>query len=514
MNLKKNVFSHLMWFVYSAAVCVGVLWILVVFGSRVGYTKIEGFAFGAVWLLVCGWIVFIRKQHTEEDAEHEPRRHPVPKIVKEILLAVLLLAVGLFVRVQGLTSNVEGTSYYELAKVAEGQTIPSVVHGAVYIYLEVLHLVYLLFGNKLVAGVWLQIVLLAITGGFLYAAVRKMAGALPALASLAFLMVGPYMMGESLILSPQIFFLAIYAIALFLSALCIAGKKRSVTCLLTGLLVGAVCYFDVMGVTLLFFLLCGILMQKSDEQEPISGRLLGGLLALIGGIVGFLLLIGMDSVTSGKTFLNVLSAWGQLYQPSVFTFPDFLNFSGITVEMVVLLLFLPLGVMSYWFNRETEKSSPWILATIVLLILTCFGMTTEEMNGAMQFYMFFAVMAGISVSGVIELSQRKEADSLNINRNKKKQHADEKNNVEDKNKEEEVQAEETAAAEQEELTPAEIALDKILEEGKQPKVAFLENPLPLPKTHVKKVLDYDIVDIHPTLNCYDVRVPINDDFDV
>lgn len=494
MNLKKNVFSHLMWFIYSALVCVGLMGISVVLTNRVGYSKAEGFMMCGLWLLACAWVVYFRKKQSEND-EEDQKHSRLPAVVVEGFFVILLFVFGIFLRVQGLVNIGEPNAYHEFALVAEGKTIPTIVHGAVYFYLKLLHFVYLLFGNKLVAGIWLQIVLLLIAGVFLYFTVRRMAGAVSAVIMLAFLMMGSCMMQESLVLSPQLFFFVVYAVALYLCTLCMVGGKQPLTCALTGLMLAFVCYLDIMGVTLLFFLVCGLLMGKSEEPEPLTARLLGGLSALVGCVVGFVVFIIMDAIGSGKAIVNVLGAWWELYAPSAFAIPESLTISEINAEMVILLLLLPIGVAGYWFKRESEKQSVWILTTLVLLLMAAFGMTTEEMDGSIQFTLMFAVLAGVSLSGVFSFGEdRPLVLAIPVSHKVHKVHTEE---YEDSDL-----PEEEFYAEPEESTQ------------QTPKVTLLENPLPLPKAHVKKTLDYDIVDIHPTLNCFDIRVAANDDYDI
>lgn len=507
MKLKKNVFSHIMWFVYSALVCVGLLGMSSALSNWAGYTKGEGFTICGLWVIVCGWIVFFRKQHLE-NTDYKQRVSRVQALVIEILFAVLLLVAGIFLRVQSIGEAESGAGYFELAKVAEGQNIPPVVHGAAYIYLNLLHMVFLVFGNIFQAGVWLQIVLLAVAGIFLYLTVRKVSGVIASSVMLTFVAVGPLMIDKSLALSPELLFLAIYAVALFLSTLCIGGKKHPVSCLLAGLLVGLICYLDIMGVTLLLFVLCGILVTRSDESRTFPMRLLGGLLALVGSLVGFLLFIAMDSLISAKDFLDVLMAWGQLYKPSAFVLPEALSISVPTVEKVLLLLLLPIGAVSYWFVRDKERQSIWIVTLISMILMTCFGMTTAEMDGMIQIYLILAVLAGTSISSIysfgVEVEFKEEMEEEFEEEPENELYIKELDTQEPAVEEIEVESEPIAL---EELVPE-------TEETPRPKVTLLENPLPLPKAHVKKKLEYDIVDIHPTLNCYDVRVPYNDDYDI
>lgn len=504
MNLKKNVFSYLMWFIYSVAVCMALWQTLTVFGMGGGYSKSETIGFCVVWLLVCGWAVFFRKQHIENarDSFAKPKKK-LPAIVVEVFFAVVLFAIGIFLRVQKLPDIVTENTYFELAKVAEGQTIPSFVHGAIYLYLNLLHTVFVFFGNKIIAGVWLQIGLLILAGVFLYFAVRRVAGAVPALTTLAFLAVGPFMVKESLTLSPQIFFLAVCAIAFFVCTFAFNGKKSPVICFLSGVLVGAVCYLDVMGITLICFLLCGILLHTDEENPALPIRMVGSVVALLGGVVGFVLLIAADAVLSFNGFFDILLVWWKLYQPTAYSTPLFFSATSISFEQVVFLLLLPIGMMGFWIHRETEKISIWTLSVIALFLLSCFGMTTNEMNGSMQFYVLFFILSGVSFSDIVSLGEETKNVNVKTKRRKKTKNEPETSATE-------TTVEETSAVE----TPvAEPPVEEIPAMQK-PQVTLLENPLPLPKPHVKKNMDYDIVDIHPTKNCYDIRVADDDDFDV
>lgn len=44
-------------------------------------------------------------------------------------------------------------------------------------------------------------------------------------------------------------------------------------------------------------------------------------------------------------------------------------------------------------------------------------------------------------------------------------------------------------------------------------IRFIENPLPLPKKHVKKTMDYRFIPDREKMN-YDIEVDKNDDFDL
>jgi hypothetical protein len=176
-------------------------------------------------------------------------------------------------------------------------------------------LIFLIFGNSFIAGVWLQIILCVLAATVVYFAVRKIAGVVAAMIMLGFLMVGPTMIKESLMLSPEMLFLFIYAIGLLTVAFCIRGSKKIIICLLAGMVIGLCAYSDIYGVSLLFMAVAGILLSKNDENLPVAKRIVSALICILGAVVGFIGILFVDSLLCGKNFFEVLIAWWQLYLP-------------------------------------------------------------------------------------------------------------------------------------------------------------------------------------------------------
>ncbi len=486
---RKNAFSYIMWFVYSMAVCVGLFVLASTLSMQAGYSGAVGYGIGGAWLAVCGLIVFFLHKFAGNfmDVGEKGR---IPALVAESLIAVILFAVGIVLRIQGLAGAGEDAAYFEMAKVAEGQSIPAVVHGASYIYLHLLHLVCVIFGNKLLAGVWLQIVLQMIAGLCVYRAVRKSAGVTPALIALGFMTVGPLMVGESLMLSPEMLFLTIYGLALYVCMRCIHGNKGIVSCILTGLLVAVVCYLDILGATLLILVVLGLLYEQSDDELTVPARIVRSLVALFSSCIGFALLLLVDSLISGKVFVNVLAAWWELYAPSAFSVPEVLKITGAGVDVMLLLLLMVLGIFSHWCNLYRERQSIWVMLATMLVLLLCFDMTTVEVNGYLILYMVFAILAGVGIVNIVSYSDDDD-DMKPLNKVSKKE------------KTVKVQPE----------VREELKVKEESDVKEEPKVKLLENPLPLPKKHEKKILDYDIR-IAPGKFHYDVDVAEDDDFDI
>jgi len=164
------------------------------------------------------------------------------KSISSIIVMVLLLAAGIALRVSGMGSIEQESVYFDLAKVAEGQEIPPVVYGAVYAYIQLLHLLFRVFGNIFEVAIWLQIVLQMIAGSLVYSGVRKTAGTISAIIALGILMLSPWSIKQALILSPECLLLLSFSLALFACGKCIEKKNRVLKCIVAFLILAVTCY--------------------------------------------------------------------------------------------------------------------------------------------------------------------------------------------------------------------------------------------------------------------------------
>lgn len=165
-----------------------------------------------------------------------------------IIAMVLLLAVGIALRVFGMGSIEQESVYFDLAKVAEGQEIPPVAYGAAYAYIQLLHLMFRVFGNIFEAAIWLQIVLQMIAGSLVYSGVRKTAGTISAIIALGVLMLSPWSIKQALILSPECLLLLSFSLALFACGKCIEKKNRVLKCIGAVLLLAVTCYLYILEI--------------------------------------------------------------------------------------------------------------------------------------------------------------------------------------------------------------------------------------------------------------------------
>lgn len=525
---KKNAVSYLAWLLYTLAmggILVGlsrVLWgqeqPLLYVGLTAGY------------ILATGLLVFLANRFL--GSIRLPGDGGRRLLVLEGLAVASLLLAGLVLRIWQLDpAMVGGRGYFQAAMVAEGSQIPQVVHGASYFYLHLLHLVFRFLGNKMVLGAWLQILLQLVGVILFYAAVRRLAGALPGLVVLAFLMCSDHWIQGILELSPEMFYLCLFSLGLVWVTAWMGRRIRMPLVFLAGAWTGLVGYLDVSGFLLGIF---ALFLPLAEEGE-ISGRgrkLAVGAVYLTGIILGFTGFLGADALCSGKGFWSVLTAWGTLYQPKGYVLPVAGGGPGVPPGILVLAGLMGLGIWSFWCGGREERMSVWILAAMGGAAASCFGLLVPRMPGYGLLYLFGCVLAGVSLGecfrrpGTVVLAAQggeeqtgrghvaaqvepgvdhmpgtghhavtagRDEEGLSGTAGKEKD--TEGKDTEGKDAEENRSGEENAAQE------------------KAPRVKLIENPLPLPKKHERRVMDY-ARQVSLEEEEYDLSVEDSDDFDI
>ena len=226
----------------------------------------------------------------------------------------------------------------------------------------------------------------------------------------------------------------------------------------------------------------------TQEKIRLARKIGAAILGIVGSLAGFLLSIALDAVGSGKMMENVLAAWGKVYLPENFVLPVTIeNDNAITIAVVAIL---GIGVFGFWCRKSLERQSVWLVIALSLGGMICYGMTSAEMQGFTLLYLIIAVVAGAGVQAVLpsELPQQTALQQV--------RGAVEEPTAETKPKKRQLKIQDL----EEEGLPAET----------DNKVQLIENPLPVPKKHVPKVLDYKLND---DVSDFDYPVADDDDFD-
>lgn len=524
MNYKKGILSVVLWFIYAIAAGTGLVGATMVMLLPEGASRPIGLVIAGVWLAVTGLVVFLLHKCLRVKWAQSGEGSGQVKLIIEGLFVVALIAVGITLRVREVMlsdiSGEAGNIWFDAVKVTENTRIPQVVHGAVYFYLQVLHGLLVFMGNKMTAALVLQIALQILSGIFLYFAVRKLTGTVAAVVALGYWMLCPVLSG-TVILGPEPLYQLLWMIGLCVCVEALDSFRgrganpgiRSVGgFFLSGIAIGILGYLDVTGL-LLLLVVFSVLFLETKQQVKWMRRIGAGVLGLFGTAVAFFVCIALDAVGSGKQMENVLLAWWKVFSPGKFTwivlyeqptvYPYVPNKVIAVIIAAVMVTILASGAFSYWCRKEHERQSVWLALVLALGILSGCGMLSEDMPGLTLLYLLLAVAAGAGVQAVLpyemELLQEvkpvlsETIETVPVGATPKKRRL-------------KVQDLETEDLPEEESAPVPEEIQKA------DRIQFIENPLPLPKKHVPKVLDYKLNGDDD--GDFDYPVADDDDFDL
>ncbi|TCL59902.1 hypothetical protein EDD76_10391 [Kineothrix alysoides] len=362
---------------------------------------------------------------------------------------------------------------------------------------------------------------------------------------------------------------------LYLRGLVKGGYRRAgsyFSFLLLGIYIGMISYLDILGITLFFFAgMCFVAVKGSGRGSKESKNIGVGIqfiVILIAALLTAAGIIKLDAVYSGQSFEDIAAVWALQYSDNIH--PHY-SIPGPDVQPVVSLVvcfIAALGAVGFLMRRY-QKMDAWVLFLAALTAISFSGI------GRMDYGIFAAViwgtLAGLGLCSMgAEAEEKAEispaAEKLRINEIEVEEiqvdNAPESDTqaeivrVEDIQKsdvqskaalEETVQKDdmplETVPIEvvqkddmRTEAIPSKgieqstidgnlvriesINIDKeaLSEErgGKEEikkEIKFIENPLPLPKKHVKKDMDYAIEVLSEQMD-YDISPKENDDFDI
>lgn len=524
MCFKKNVVSYGIWALYLMGIGI----VLSFLGLVVGNQN-EGTPYVAAGLMILSFgllfVVYFLAGKVIDRVRIKKMTVGRAALVEGLVVAGSLI-VGIVMRVAMIGGAGEEAAYYEVAKVTENQMQLQLVQGSIYYYLCLLNGLFRLVGNKWMAGVVLQIVLQLVGILLAYVAVRRLSGRGAALVSLLFLTLAPVSIREGMTYSPKQLYFCMYALALLIIAqfLWLSTRPGKVLTWILAVLCGGIVafagYTDIVGFTL-FIPLAGLLGLKREQAGMLRwvAQFILSMLAMVGS---FCLLVYLDGVMSGSSFERVLYAWSITYGVKGADYDFFFQEGG--PETVIMLVFMGLGIFTFMRRRSEEIFSPWIMMVVSVVLMRILGVVTPNMNGSYQMYFAMAGLSGVALSELF-FREGRETEGANIpeavvedldhhaasaDEKKSKEKVDLDTGKNRKRRKGDVPMWESLPQESFEggLEGTNITTAK----EEQSASRFIENPLPLPKKHVKKVMDYPFTPDASQMH-FDIEVDPADNFD-
>lgn len=402
------------------------------------------------------------------------------------------------------------SSYFDMAIIRSGERLTPLTHGAGYLYVLCISAVCSFLGNKIVSAMFLQAVIQIVSIVLSYLVVRKAAGRLPACTVLIYLSFSRAYISEISRISPDCFVFLLYLIGLllvikYIKDYCNNQFSKSVAicgAVLVGVVTGILVYLDAKFIVLLVFMI-GLFTGKKENagEEQINNTTAGisaaaFVVSIVSCAAGLCAMFGIAALYQRTEFLEDVTAWFELYmrQSHIGLFD---NMKQVMLELpAVTLITVAAAFLIFEFFRENKEQNfmLWILACILIAPtpMAEIGILPYPMIALFQ----WSVLAGLGLQNCIFGGQAKVLQA----------------------KIEEI----NASAEPIEERPVYTAEKPITEEQTiqnteetmvQEKPRFIENPLPLPKKHVKKEMDYQYPVDDKDMK-YDIEIDENDDFDI
>ncbi len=497
MSLKKNLFAWIIWAVYSIVLCVFIATYINAQCSALQFGKYTTIA------IVCGTFVCIFGIYKLLCLLYKEWSNRVSisshsKMLWEVFFALSTFAGAILIRVYWYMhrfSECLGTmQYYEMATIKEGTGIPFISHGASYLYTGMLSTLFSLLGNKQEAGIVMQLVLQLCGILFFYFAIRNMLGKMEAVIFVAVLAFFPAMIEYGFTLTPEnlyfFLFAGMFLLISFFKKYEEKGKRNIVAAstllFFLGVGIGYVSYLDIIGILLLAAMVFVIFGKKRK-----AGRTIAYVSFAIGGFgISMVGLFFANSFFNHTSFVSVFGEWCNLY------FQKFSWNAVIAGPDMTIMGSLAGCIGAAWLAiafllKKGNSSYLYMLSVLVLAAFVSFG--SQNMSYQMIATAYWAMLAAIGVTSIMTIKQKAREEAVVTVSQITGETKEKQEKTEDESVETESERPENG------------------EEKKQ--IQFIENPLPLPKKHVKKTMDYKF-EPEEHLMKYDIEVSDDDDFDL
>lgn len=507
MKWKRNIASYPLWVLYFAIVSTGLYFGFTEIVNKLDLPWFFAIGFAVLCLIfegtICLVLYSIFKDKDVYDTLTENKLIPG-------LVALVAVIYGVVVRVLMLDSvlnSMQNSDMFRNAQVVSGVSLPRLAQPASDLYLRFLHGVLFFFGNQVRAAAYMQIILSVVAIILIYFGVCKWSSPLAAAVTCICFAAGNYFVKQNGVLSPTGLYFVLFALGFCLLVYGNSTKYIKISGALSGIIIGALTYFHPAGLFLAF--VYGAVRFRRHDAENRQKWFGTGLCALTTLLSLFGCFLG-DSLSSSCKLQNVFRVYLQQFSFGKFTIPELFTICSGT-ELLIASGLMAIGVFAFWKNRRSDITKS-ISCLLILAVLICaFSLLNTGIPNTFWMAAFCAFCAGSSVQSLIfqELLPAEEPVEKKPKEKKPKEkkikEKPAKKEKTKKNKGDKISSE-TAQISEETLQKQGQTVAVPAEPGK-----YLDNPLPVPKKHVKKTIDFD-VDVDD--DDYDYAVSDDDDYDI
>ena len=534
MKIKKTWLNYLVWGLFSVILfaCVGFSALSNIQGQTIlDYIPSLGIYYGIflagsvlVTVLLYVYCKYLRsKLKTSEDSI---------KAVPTGLFFSIFCVIGLSIRIVTLVASYNGfrgdTSYYDVASNAMlFSDLPNVTNLG-RIYIEILHFIFQFIGNKFFAGLILQLIIQFATMFFLFFSLKNLLNKVVAwVALLLYCFLPGSFMGVTYLTPDCILTFLICTGLFFLSLLLSSNENRSdkafnvpgyiLSYLSFGLFSGLIVYLDIIGLVFIFIaILSLILLRKKDAQFGLEKPLLQIVIYASGCVLSFLGFEFLQSFMDKMSFTDTLSAFTA----------NFIPLNGFNLTLLcphygfydVLILYVLSGSWFVTFMKsKQDKAFPYVMLIVFCVVFKFLSLNTGDYQALISFCWIAVSAIGVTnIQAFLEekqaelnktdavSKQREDKNTVNMQNGSNKRNSG-VNSYPDRSNEDSVpvlraytkpdsnlkEQSNTNTDSEAKATPVEKKLPEPPQSFARPRM--LKNPLPGPKPHVPKEMNYDYV---------------------
>lgn len=528
MKWKRNISSYPFWGLMILIGVVGLVLSTINASFAFGANEVVGAVICVVLLTIAGsGTYFLHIYKTNHPYENE---YPIWVYALFGLILIGGIAGSIAMAVMNIPAQELTSPYFYAAEVQAGCRAPYFVHGATNTYVAFLNKVFFFFGNRAIMGIYAQIVLWIAVILFLGAGVWLAMGKKAAFVAMMCAAVIPALREEAVKLSPIMLYLACWSAVFAWLCLSERFRKKEIVTGISCFLIGLCIYFDLSGILLLPLYIALVSCKKnidgvSASKKKILLRIAVGAVALV---AAFFLCIAMDASLSEKPFADVLKVWFTTY-PGGEIFPKQLYVAVTGLEFIPVYFLICLGAFAFWRDKNKDAFKGWMAGLLLVAAFFACGFSSERVTGEVFLAIMLYILAGIGLDSVLAVVENKPSETVpepdTEQEEKPKKKKEKKKNKASETKipvmddidkwiplEEELDAV-LAADNQEPIAPVQQAKkEEPTAEPEKQEIKFLENPLPLPKKHEKRTVDFPIASAED--DDYDYAVAEDDDYDI
>jgi len=504
MRLKKSIFGCIIWILFIGTIIAAITQNIYVFSFTLPKDRwlIEGLILGCIFVAIIGMLLIMRNVafQIQKRGAFSPRQDKIIECVGMTCLIVFIFGVRIYYLMNGMNGAIAENEFYNSAIVgSQYDRNTFTVLSNIYIYL--LSILFSLLGNRILIAVYFQLILQGVTILLTYFIVKHINGKVAGfVVSFVLALSYPFINEITKITPVHLLLFMIVLMMWYMTAVwkvILRGKANKIlqfilvlfVCILTGFL----CYIDLFGVYFLIIGVVGLLLcELTDGTKKSNGTTMivsGGY--ILGSVVSFIVFLLVDSMIKGSDFLTACIGFGNSIIDSFHVQLTYI-FPSLSFEISMGMLFLAASwAVSYWLAKKDEN----ILYSLFLLCsISCSLFVHGEINHELlvQFaWVLVTVIPVISICTCYSSEQPGEVKKMEL--------------MPENVQAEKIQTEEKVQEEQREREQPE-ATEKVF--------VPIPNPLPLPKQHIHKEMDYGI-EIEESDMHYDLEdISEDDDYDL